>query len=152
MKYSSFTTRRKVAFSDTDMAGIVHFSNYFRYMEAAEADFFESLGESLIGRSGTRATGWPRVRAHCDFKAPLYFGDTVEIELRVKEIKIRALVFEFRLYRHPAVETEAGSERRLVAKGGFATIHAVLNDDNSMESASLPSTLLEKIEAEESPV
>ena len=43
-----FTAYRKVEFSDTDMAGLVHFSNYFRYMEIAERDFFQSLGVSLI--------------------------------------------------------------------------------------------------------
>jgi hypothetical protein len=31
-----FHTSRFVEFSDTDMAGIMHFSAYFRYMEAAE--------------------------------------------------------------------------------------------------------------------
>ena len=33
------TAYRKVEFSETDMAGLVHFSNYFRYMEIAERDF-----------------------------------------------------------------------------------------------------------------
>ena len=39
--------RRRVEFSETDLAGIVHFSNYFRYMEAAEHEFFRSLGLSI---------------------------------------------------------------------------------------------------------
>ena len=30
-----FRTTRMVEFSETDMAGIVHFANFFRYMEAA---------------------------------------------------------------------------------------------------------------------
>ena len=41
-----YTTTKKIEFSETDMAGLVHFSNYFRYMEVAERDFFESLGLS----------------------------------------------------------------------------------------------------------
>ncbi len=28
-----FVTTRRVEFIDTDMAGIVHFTNFFRYME-----------------------------------------------------------------------------------------------------------------------
>ena len=39
--------RRRVEFSETDMAGIVHYSNFFRYMEAAEHEFFRALGFSV---------------------------------------------------------------------------------------------------------
>ena len=38
---------RRVEFCDTDMAGIVHYSNFFRYMEVAEHEFFRSLGFSV---------------------------------------------------------------------------------------------------------
>ncbi len=34
-----FRTTRRVAFSETDMAGIVHFANFFRFMEAAKVEF-----------------------------------------------------------------------------------------------------------------
>ena len=40
----SFSMTRSVTFAETDMAGILHFSNYFRYMEEAEHAFFRSLG------------------------------------------------------------------------------------------------------------
>jgi tetratricopeptide (TPR) repeat protein len=36
---SPFTTTRRVEFGDTDMAGIMHFANFFRFMEAAETSF-----------------------------------------------------------------------------------------------------------------
>ena len=42
-----FKIVREVEFSDTDMAGIMHFSNFFRFMEAAEHAFFRSLGLSI---------------------------------------------------------------------------------------------------------
>ena len=34
-----FQTTRRIEFGDTDMAGIVHFANFFRFMEAAECEF-----------------------------------------------------------------------------------------------------------------
>ncbi len=141
MKLSRQVVRREVAFSDTDMAGIVHFSNYFRYMEAAEAAFFEALEEPLIEREPTRANGWPRVRAWCDFKAPLRFGDTVEIELLLEEIKIRALVFRFNIYRID------GDQRERVAKGGYSTIYVHMVSDGTMKSLAIRDSLLAKIEA-----
>ena len=43
-----FKAIRRVEFSETDMAGIVHYSNFFRYMETAEHGFFRSLGYSVV--------------------------------------------------------------------------------------------------------
>ncbi|MEQ2009187.1 MAG: acyl-CoA thioesterase, partial [Limisphaerales bacterium] len=45
---SEFKALRRVEFSETDMAGIVHYSNFFKYMETAEHAFFRSLGFSII--------------------------------------------------------------------------------------------------------
>ena len=94
-----YTAYRKVEFSDTDMAGLVHFSNYFRYMEIAERDFFESLGVKLIQSIPNDLVGYPRSRAECKFSAPLRFGDTVKIHLAIKAIKDRAIDYQFRLFR-----------------------------------------------------
>ena len=43
-----FKLTHRVAFAETDMAGIVHFSNFFRYMENTEHAFYRSLGWSVI--------------------------------------------------------------------------------------------------------
>src|SRR5260221_14772436 len=43
-----FKHTRRVEFSDTDMAGIMHFSNFFRFMEATETAFMRSLGLSVV--------------------------------------------------------------------------------------------------------
>ncbi len=45
-----FRTKRRIEFAETDMAGIVHFSNYFRYMEETEHEFLRSLGLTGHGR------------------------------------------------------------------------------------------------------
>src|SRR5713226_3868003 len=70
-----FKMLHRVEFADTDMAGIIHFSSYFRYMEVTEHAFFRSLGLSIVGDP---AVGWPRVHVACDFKHPLRFEDEVE--------------------------------------------------------------------------
>ena len=46
-----FRVTRRVEFHETDMAGIVHFSNFFRYMEFAEVEFLR-----------WRAERWMKVR------------------------------------------------------------------------------------------
>ena len=44
----SFRTSRRVEFRDTDAAGIVHFSVFFTWMEAAEHELLRSLGLSVV--------------------------------------------------------------------------------------------------------
>src|SRR5690348_13177894 len=91
-----FKLVRRVEFSETDMAGIVHYSNFFRYMEAAEHAFFRSLGFSVITRQVEPAVGWPRVHASCDYKQPLRFEDEFEIHLLVTVKKSKSLSYQFR--------------------------------------------------------
>ena len=47
MPASNFVYRRRILFHETDLAGIVHFSNFFKYMEEAEHAFVRSIGLSI---------------------------------------------------------------------------------------------------------
>jgi YbgC/YbaW family acyl-CoA thioester hydrolase len=102
---------RQVEFSDTDMAGIMHFSNFFRFMEAAEHGFFRSLGFSIHSTEPDQV-GWPRVHADCDFRYPLQFEDSVEIQLLVREKRQKSLVYSFifrKLNEQPLREVARGT-------------------------------------------
>lgn len=58
---AQFITTRRVEFADTDMAGIIHFANYYRYMEEAEHAFFRSLGLRIMqSQPDGSVIGWPR--------------------------------------------------------------------------------------------
>src|SRR5437868_6014643 len=57
----SFRTTRRIEFGDTDMAGIVHFANFFRFMEAAECAFLRSRGLSVRMQWEGQAIGFPRL-------------------------------------------------------------------------------------------
>src|SRR6187431_400079 len=99
-----FILVRLEVFSETDMAGIVHYSNFFRYMESAEHAFFRSLGFSIVTREVDPPVGWPRVHASCDYMAPLRFEDEVEIHLIVTEKRSKSLSYEFRFRKLNAAE------------------------------------------------
>jgi len=90
-----FRMTHRVQFSETDMAGIVHFANFFRYMEATEHAFFRSLGVSIHTVEEGKTYGWPRVHVDCDYKQPLRFEDEVEVHLTVVEKKTKSLTYEF---------------------------------------------------------
>ncbi|KAB2646656.1 MAG: acyl-CoA thioesterase [Verrucomicrobia bacterium] len=100
-----FKLTRRVEFAETDMAGIVHFANFYRMMEVTEHAFFRSLGFSIHGHDPGSTTGWPRVSARCDFRAPLRFEDEVEIHLLVAEVRTRSIRYVF-VFRKVADGTE----------------------------------------------
>jgi acyl-CoA thioester hydrolase len=101
-----FKLKKLVEFVETDLAGIMHFSNFFRFMEMTEHAFFRSLGWSVHPHNSELDVVWPRVNAQCDFKQPLYFEDTVEIHLLVYEIKEKSIRYLFHFNKLLKKETK----------------------------------------------
>lgn len=135
-----FKITRRVEFSETDMAGIVHFSNYYRYMESAEHQFFRSLGFSIVTRQTDPPVGWPRVHASFDFKHPLRFEDEFEVHLLVAEKRSRTLTYAFKISKL------GGDEPIECASGRLTVVCVVKNEDGQMSAAPIPDDLAAKIE------
>jgi len=87
-----YVAQRRVEFADTDMAGIVHFSSFYRWMEEAEHEFFRTLGLRIMEKNddGTYI-GWPRVNASCHFEAPAHHENILDIEIQVERIGFKSL-------------------------------------------------------------
>lgn len=111
----TFTYATPVRFADIDHAGIVYYPRFFHYFHLA----FEELWRE---RMGPRAyselldkdrVGFPAVRAECDFKGPLKFGDTAEIVISIARMGERSITFRYRVYK----AADAQSERSLCAEG-----------------------------------
>jgi acyl-CoA thioester hydrolase len=102
-----FSVKKMIEFNETDMAGIVHFANFFIFFEIAEAAFLRKLGLSLFdAQSNLR---WPRVHADCDYTAPLMFGDTATISVRISELKERTVAFKFAVFNQAGIITAHGT-------------------------------------------
>jgi len=136
-----FKTIQTVEFADTDMAGIVHFANFFRYMEVTEHAFLRSLGLSVHMRDGERTLGIPRVSASCDFRQPLRFEDRLEVHLRVREKKQKSLTYEF-VFRK--MNGTAGVE---VARGSLTVVCVVIDEKTgTLKAEPLPEAFDRQIE------
>jgi acyl-CoA thioester hydrolase len=90
-----FRTTRFVEFGDTDMAGIVHFANFFRFMEAAEHAFLRSLGLSVVMEIDGGKYGLPRVSASCDYLKPARFGEELTIDIAVVKLGRSSVSYAF---------------------------------------------------------
>ena len=90
--------QRRVEFHETDRVGMVHFSNYFKYMDTAVGEFFRALdlpGPLTRYWGGTRDEewDWPYASVSCDFKKPLQFDDLLDIHIFLKRIGTKSLTF-----------------------------------------------------------
>ena len=130
-----FSYRRRVHFAETDLAGIAHFSCFFRYMEEAEHALWRSAGLT-IARPGDDI-GWPRVAAAFDFRAPLRFEDEFEVTVRLGAVTRRTIQYSFAISR---AATAIGT--------GSITIACVRTDpDGSMSSIDLPEEIVPRLRA-----
>lgn len=96
MSATGFRYRRRVQFAETDMAGLVHFSVFFRYMEEAEHALWRAAG---LGIARGEHSGWPRLAATFDFKAPLRFEDEFEVVVGIAALTRRTILYAFTLER-----------------------------------------------------
>ena len=94
-----YRTSRRVEFVDTDMAGIVHFSNFFRWMEEAEHAYFRSVGLSVRTEYQEMEIGWPRVSTSCEFFAPARFEDQLQIAIRISKMGEKSINWEIEFSR-----------------------------------------------------
>lgn len=122
---SAFSILRRVQFAETDMAGVVHFSNYFRWMEEVEHAFFRSIGLSVVMQHGGRHLSWPRVAVECEYYAPLRFEEEVELRLRVMNVGEKLFTYEVDFMKGATASAQGKVTSvccSVRAKGGFRAI------------------------------
>ena len=89
MPLGEYRLKRRVQFHETDLAGLVHFSWFFRYMEEAEHALWREAGLSIHPPGAE--IGWPRIAASFEFRSPLRFEDEFDVWLRVAEMTGRTM-------------------------------------------------------------
>ena len=90
-----FHTTRLVEFADTDMAGIMHFSAFFRFMEGAEHELLRSLGFSVYTEIDGVPISFPRVAATCEFDSPARCENVLEIAVTVRHVGKSSVTYGF---------------------------------------------------------
>ncbi|MBY0521989.1 MAG: acyl-CoA thioesterase [Gemmataceae bacterium] len=132
-----FRTTRRVEFADTDMAGIVHFSNFFRYMESAEVDFLGSLALSVSMTNEGEHLGFPRVSATCDYLRPATFRDFLEIAVIVERVGTKSVTYRFEFFK----------DGELIARGRISAACCQITEAHGLKSIEIPASIRAKLEA-----
>ena len=135
---SPLVIERRVGFAQTDAAGLIHFTTYFAFMEAAEADLFRHLHIPLLWEEEGVTHGFPRVDCQCSFRRPVAFDDLIRIELSVTDIVANRITFTF---------TFKGPDDRKCATGTMVTAFARRDPSGRLQSAELPERTLTALQS-----
>ena len=120
---------RRVQFHETDAAGLVHFSCFFRYMEEAEHALWRAAGLSIHPPSSD--IGWPRRAASFEYHRALRFEDEFEVHIRVTAVEERSIRYRCVLSR--------GGER--IATGDLAITCVSKRPQEPMKSIPIPAEI-----------
>lgn len=131
---SEYRLKRRVQFYETDTAGIVHFSWFYRYMEEAEHALWRAAGLSIAPRDA--AVGFPRVSASFDFHRPLRFEDEFEVLIRIAAIGARSI-------RYTAHVTK---DATAVATGSLTIACIARHADAPLRSTAIPPAIAGRFE------
>jgi len=121
-----YRLRRRVQFHETDQAGIVHFSWFYRYMEEAEHALWRTAGLSIAAPDSD--IGWPRVHTAFDFRSALRFEEEFEVVITIVAMTNKTIRYSCHLMR---ADTE-------VATGAMTIACVRKRPDGSMQAVAIP--------------
>ena len=76
----------RVYYEDVDLAGIVYYANYLRYIERARTEWVRSLGIDQVLMKAERGIVFAVRRVEADYLKPAHFDDVLEIETALTEL------------------------------------------------------------------
>jgi len=130
-----FVHTRRVEFHETDMAGIAHFANFFRYMEAAEHAYLRACGLSVVLPWEGLMLGFPRVSASCDYLKPIRFEQEMQIAVRVEKIGRTSISYGFTF-------THAGDT---IAEGRLTAVLCRKSAEERLEPIEIPEAIRQRL-------
>lgn len=81
----------RVAFGETDAAGVVFYPNYLRWFDRGSHELFRAIGLPMKELYEQRSVALPIVSVQADFRAPLRYDDPVELRSEIAEVTERSV-------------------------------------------------------------
>lgn len=109
----------KVHYYETDKMGIVHHSNYIRWMEEARVAYLEQIGAGFAAMEA-RGLQSPVVSVSCKYRRPTRFDEQIRILVRISKYNSVVLRVSYEMYSQTTGEltTTASSEHCFVDGSG----------------------------------
>ena len=111
--------------------GIVYYTRYLEYFEAARTELLRSVGLDVIT---IERMGYflPVISCYCDYKKPAKFDDELSIITKIDELPRSSMKIDYEVYN---------SEKNLLVTG--YTVHSFINSKG--KTVKPPKLLIEKL-------
>ena len=121
----------RVYYRDVDQMGIVYYTRYLEYFEAARTELLRSIGldVTIIEQMGYFL---PVISCHCDYKKSAKFDDKLSIITKINDLPRSSMKIEYEVY---------DSEKNLLVTG--YTVHSFINSNG--KAVKPPKLLIEKL-------
>jgi acyl-CoA thioester hydrolase len=97
----------RVYYEDTDLAGIVYYANYLKFIERARTEYVRSLGIDQARLKAERGIVFAVRRVEADYLAPARFDDLLEVETEVAALTPARIILTQRVLREGRALFEA---------------------------------------------
>lgn len=84
----------KVYYEDTDLAGIVYYANYLKFIERARTEWVASLGVDQVALKSREGIVFAVRRVEADYLRPAKFADDLLVETRLQALGGARIVLE----------------------------------------------------------
>jgi acyl-CoA thioester hydrolase len=118
---SPVATDIRVLYGDTDAMGQAYYGNYMRWFESGRAEWFRACGMSYRGLE-ERGVYLPVIEAHCRYRKPAFYDDTLTIATTFRFSSPARLRFDYEITR--------GSEEEVLASG--YTVHVCVDRERKV--------------------
>ncbi|MDF2952771.1 MAG: Acyl-CoA thioesterase FadM [Thermodesulfobacterium sp.] len=95
----------RVIYGDTDCGNVMYYGNYLRLFEIGRTELIRSTGLSYkeIEEKGIIL---PVVEVFAKYRASAKYDDLLTIKTSLKELKMRKIVFEYKIFKNTTLLTE----------------------------------------------
>jgi len=126
-----FTYKTRVYYRDVDQMGIVYYSRYLEYFEAARTELLRSINFEIT-RIEKMGYFLPVISCHCDYKKPAKFNDELDVVTKITNLPKATLKIFYEIYN---------LNKQLLVVG--YTTHAFVNSNG--KTSKPPKNFIEKL-------
>ena len=121
----------RVYYRDVDQMGIVYYTRYLEYFEAARTELLRSV-ELDVTKIEKLGYFLPVISCHCDYKQSAKFDDKLDIVTRISESPRSSMKIEYEVY----------NSNKVLLVSGY-TVHTFINSNG--QAVKPPKMFIEKI-------
>lgn len=126
-----YNYKTRVYYRDVDQMGIVYYTRYLEYFEAARTELLRSIGFDV---TKVEEMGYfmPVIACHCDYKRSARFDDELNIVTKINELPRSSMKIEYEVFN---------SSNELLVSG--YTVHSFINSNG--KAVKPPKVFIEKL-------